>query len=87
MVHIKINYNNELIVPLCLDTGNNLDITDVRASEDGDLIVTLSNGVAHNLGQLIGKDGFIYNPHIEKDEHNVFTFTITNESADVEVDT
>ena len=39
---------------------------------------------SHNLGQLIGKSGIIYKPHIEKDEHNVFTFTIEDEPLDDE---
>lgn len=82
MVYIKINYNNELIVPLCLNTGRDCNITDVRTDDNGNLIVTLEGGEVHNLGQLIGKDGIIYNPHIEKDDsngYNVFTFTIVNE--------
>ena len=87
MVYIKINYNNELIVPLCLDTGRDCDIADARADDNGNLIIALEDGKVHNLGQLIGKDGIIYNPHIEKDEdkgYNVFTFTIVNE-PDAEV--
>ena len=71
MIRIRINYNNEFIVPLYLNN-------------DGDLIVVLNDGSSHNLGQLIGKSGIIYKPHIEKDEHNVFTFTIDDKSLDDE---
>lgn len=80
MIHIKINYNNEFTVPLCLNAGNDCDIADVRANENGDLIITLSNGSSHNLGQLIGEDGFIYRPNVERDEHDVFTFTLIHDA-------
>ena len=85
MIHYKINYNNELVLPLCLNVGDDSDVADMQVNDNGDLIVVLSNGRAHNLGQIIGKDGMIYKPHIEKDEHNVFTFTIMNEPEDMEV--
>ena len=82
MIHIKINYNNEITVPLCLNAGNlcNDDVANMKISEDGDLIVTLNSGGTYNLGQLIGESGIIYTPHTERDEFNVFTFTITREN-------
>lgn len=84
MIHIKINYNNVITVPLCLNAGGvcNDDVADVKINEDGNLIVTLNDGCTYNLGQIIGESGIIYSPHIEKDEHNVFTFTIDGESLD-----
>lgn len=83
MIHIRVNYNNEITVPLCLNISEGCDATDVQADENGDLIITLNNGRTHNLGQIIGKGGMIYKPHIEKDEHNVFTLTIMNEPVDM----
>ena len=79
MIRIKINYNNELIVPLYLNTDSSREVIDAMANNDGDLIIVLNDGSSHNLGQLVGKSGIIYKPHIEKDEHNVFTFTIDGE--------
>lgn len=82
MIHIKINYNNEITVPLCLNAGGfcNDDVADMKINEDGDLIVTLNSGDSYNLARLIGESGIIYKPHIEKDEFDVFTFTISQEN-------
>ena len=77
MIHIKINYNNEFIIPLYLNADSGCEVIDVTANNDGDLIVVLNDGSSHNLG-------IIYKPHIEKDEHNVFTFTIDDKSLDDE---
>ncbi len=78
MIHIKINYNNEITVPLCLNAGGvcNDDVSDIKINESGNLIVTLNDGNTYNLGQLIGESGIIYKPNIEKDERDVFTFAI-----------
>lgn len=84
MIRIKINYNNEFTIPLYLNAGSSCEVTDVTANDNGDLIIMLNDGSSHNLGQLIGKSGIIYKPHIEKDEHNVFTFTIDGGSLDDE---
>ena len=74
MIRVKINYNNELTIPLYLNADSGCEVIDVTANDAGDLIIVLNDGSSHNLGQLIGKSGIIYKPHIEKDEHNVFTF-------------
>ena len=84
MIRIRINYNNEFIVPLYLNADSSCEVIDATANNDGDLIVVLNDGSSHNLGQLIGKSGIIYKPHIKKDEHNVFTFTVDDKSLDDE---
>lgn len=78
MVRFRINYNNELIVPLFLNTGNDCDVTDMQFNDDCEFIVTLSDGGTRNLGQIIGEDGTIYKPYVEKDEQNVFTFHLSD---------
>lgn len=86
MIHIKINYNNEITVPLCLNADGvcDDDVDNMKVNVDGDIIVTLNNGATYNLGQIIGESGIIYKPHIENDERNVFTFTIDDKSLDDE---
>lgn len=80
MIHIKVNYNNEITIPLCLNSGNlcDDDVAAMEINETGDLVVTLKDGNTYNLGHLIGESEIIYKPRIERDKFNVFTFTLEN---------
>lgn len=49
-------------------------ITSMEINKNGELIVTFDNKNTQNLGNVVGKDGAVYVPHI--DEHKVLTFTI-----------
>jgi len=54
-----------------------VSIEDAEINEDGELVLTFSNGTIRNLGNVVGKDGIVYAPHI--DAHKVLTFTIETE--------
>lgn len=60
---------------------NGLSITDMRITQDGELLVFFDDGSIKNLGKVIGKDGMVYVPHI--DEHNVLTFTLEESPVSV----
>lgn len=83
LIHIKINYNNEIIIPLFMCLNSPHEISDIKVDENGDLVVTFDDSLAYNLGKFIGKDGMIYTPDI--DENYVLTFTVGDEFDGLEV--
>ncbi len=66
-----------IIIKLKNDAVN---IEDAEVNADGELVLTFSNGVVKNLGNVIGRDGSVYVPHI--DAHKVLTFTIEAEPTE-----
>lgn len=55
-------------------------ITDAVINDDGELVLTLSDGTVQNLGNVVGTNGSVYVPHI--DAHKVLTFTIDTEPSE-----
>lgn len=53
----------------------------MEISVDGELLVTFEDGGVRNLGRVVGKDGAVYVPHIDK--HSVLTFTIEENASGV----
>lgn len=58
-----------------------LVIADMKISVDGELIVTFDDGSIRNLGNVVGKDGLVYVPHV--DAHKVLTFTVENAAGEI----
>lgn len=56
-------------------------IANMEINADGCLIATFDDGEIKNLGNVVGKDGVVYVPHI--DEHNVLTFTIETDPGKI----
>lgn len=56
-------------------------VIDCEINESGELIATFTDGTTKNLGKVVGDNGAVYVPHI--DEHNVLTFTIEENPADI----
>lgn len=59
------------------DTAKN--ITDMSINEQGELIVTYDDETTQNLGNVVGKDGAVYVPHV--DEKKILSFTIETSPA------
>lgn len=55
-------------------------ITDMEINGLGELVVTFDDETTQNLGNVVGKDGSVYVPHI--DAHKVLTFTIETEPTE-----
>lgn len=64
---------------VCTDTGE--CITDITLTEEGEMVLVFSDGTEKNMGNVTGKDGAVYVPHI--DEHKVLTFTLEEKPAGV----
>ena len=84
MVYMKFNYNDEFVFPVYIPVDNDCDVTSMVVNKDGDVIVALSNGTEHNLGEFASEDGILYVSHIDRDEHGVFTFTISSKQENTE---
>ncbi len=55
-------------------------ITNMEINDLGELVVTFDDKTTQNLGNVVGKDGSVYVPHI--DAHKVLTFTIETEPTE-----
>ena len=60
-------------------TGN--PVVDAKLAEDGDMILTLSDGTQKNIGNVVGEDGAVYVPHIS--DQKVLSFTVEDEPGEV----
>ena len=47
----------------------------IEIDKDGNLMVTFTDGTVSNLGRVVGADGKVYVPHIDKDT-SVLSWTI-----------
>ena len=56
-------------------------ITNVEISENGELIITFTNGTIKNLGNVVGADGAVYVPHVSANK--VLTFTVEEEPTEI----
>lgn len=63
--------------PIFVRADTSKGILDMAINELGELVVTFDDETTQNLGEVVGKDGAVYVPHV--DEHKVLTFTIETE--------
>lgn len=63
--------------PIFVRTDTDRGINDMGINELGELIVTYDDETTQNLGNVVGRDGAVYVPHV--DAHKVLTFTISSE--------
>lgn len=70
-----ISNGNPIGKPVYISSNDgNVSITDMRITQDGELLVFFDDDSIKNLGKVVGEDGMVYVPHI--DEHKVLTFTL-----------
>lgn len=56
-------------------------VTNAGITVDGELIVTFSDGTIKNLGNVIGKGGSVYVPHVS--DRKILTFTVEEEPGEI----
>lgn len=79
---IQLSANGEPIGDrITIQTSTGAVVVDAGVSSDNELILVFSDGSTKNLGNIIGKDGAVYVPHIS--ERKILTFTIDEEPTDV----
>lgn len=66
---------------IIINTNTGAVVTGADISEDNELILTFSDGTTKNLGNVIGKDGAVYVPHIS--EKKILSFTIEDEPGEI----
>ena len=54
----------------------------IEINKDGDLVVTFTDGTASNLGRVMGADGKVYIPHIDK-QTSVLSWTIEDKEGEI----
>ena len=62
-------------------SGAETAVVDAELTEDGDMILKLSDGTEKNIGNVVGEDGAVYVPHVS--EHKILSFTIEDEPSGV----
>lgn len=67
--------------PIFVRTDTARNISNMEINKDGDLIVIFDDDGIQNLGNVVGKDGVVYVPHV--DAHKVLTFTIETEPGEI----
>ena len=81
---IQLSANGVLVgdkIKVSTSSGEDISVSNVIIDNNGDLIITFNNGTQQNAGQVRGKDGVVYVPHI--DEYKVLTFTIEEEAKEI----
>lgn len=54
----------------------------IEINKDGDLLVTFTDGTISNLGKVVGADGKVYVPHIDKDT-SILSWTIEDKEGEI----
>ena len=54
----------------------------IEIDKDGNLVVTFTDGTISNLGRVVGFDGKVYVPHLDKDT-NILSWTIEDKEGDI----
>lgn len=67
--------------PIFVRTDTSRNIVNMEINAEGELIVTYDNDETKNLGNVVGKDGVVYVPHV--DEHKILTFTIEDGAGEI----
>lgn len=54
----------------------------IEIDKEGNLVVTFTDGTVSNLGRVVGTDGKVYVPHINKDT-NILSWTIEDKEGEI----
>lgn len=54
----------------------------IEIDKDGDLLVTFTDGTVSNLGRVVGADGKVYVPHLDR-ETSILSWTIEDKEGEI----
>lgn len=63
-------------------SGGQFGLQSIEIDKDGNLVVTFTDGTVSNLGRVVGIDGKVYVPHIDKDT-NILSWTIEDKEGEI----
>lgn len=63
-------------------TGEQFGLQSIEIDKDGNLVVTFTDGTVSNLGKVVGSDGKVYVPHLDKDT-SVLSWTIEDKAGEI----
>ena len=61
--------------------GTQFGLQSIEIDKDGNLVVTFTHGTISNLGRVVGVDGKVYVPHIDKNT-NILSWTIEDKEGE-----
>ena len=62
--------------------GEQFGLQSIEIDKNGNLVVTFTDGTISNLGRVVGNDGKVYVPHIDKDT-SILSWTIEDKAEEV----
>lgn len=62
--------------------GGQFGLQSIEIDKNGNLLVTFTDGSVSNLGKVVGNDGKVYVPHIDKDT-SVLSWTIEDKEGEI----
>lgn len=63
-------------------SGTQFGLQSIEIDKDGNLVVTFTDGTVSNLGRVVGVDGKVYVPHIDKDT-SLLSWTIEDKEGEI----
>ena len=61
-------------------SGEQFGLQSIEINSNGELVITFTDGTVSNLGKVVGADGKVYVPHIDKDT-SVLSWTIEDKEG------
>ena len=63
-------------------SGEQFGLQSIEIDKDGNLVVTFTDGTVSNLGRVVGSDGKVYVPHLDKDT-SILSWTIEDKAGEI----
>lgn len=63
-------------------TGGQFGLQSIEIDKNGNLVVTFTDGTVSNLGRVVGVDGKVYVPHLDKDT-SILSWTIEDKAGEI----
>lgn len=64
------------------EIGYQFGLQSIEIDKDGNLMVTFTDGTVSNLGRVVGADGKVYVPHLDKDT-SILSWTIEDKAGEI----
>lgn len=62
--------------------GGQFGLQSIEIDKNGNLVVTFTDGTVSNLGRVVGVDGKVYVPHLDKDT-SILSWTIEDKAGEI----